>query len=71
LKHKHNLRSQRRNFLIYLSLADELGVVELMVWDENMLTKEYLSEVALQLDDWFKGGEGSALGFDDPSYRVS
>lgn len=31
------------NFQIYLSLADKLGVVELVVWDKNMLTKEHLS----------------------------
>ena len=42
-----------------------------MVWDKDMLTKEYLSKVALPLDDWFKGKEGSALGFNNPSYRVS
>jgi phosphatidylserine decarboxylase len=44
-------------------------VVELVVWDKDMLTKEYLGEVALPLDDWFWGEEGSALGFDDPGNR--
>jgi phosphatidylserine decarboxylase len=28
----------------YLSLADKLGVVELVVWDKDMLSKEYLGE---------------------------
>ena len=28
-------------------------VVELVVLDKDMLTKEYLGEVALLLDDWF------------------
>jgi len=50
------------DFPIYLSLADKLGVVELVVWDKDMLTKEYMGEVALPLDDWFRGEEGSALG---------
>jgi phosphatidylserine decarboxylase len=45
-------------------------VVELVVWDKDMLTKEYLGEVALPLDDWFRGEEGSALGFDDPANQV-
>jgi phosphatidylserine decarboxylase len=39
------------DFPIYLSLAYKLGVVELVVCDKDMLTKEYLSEVALPLDD--------------------
>jgi hypothetical protein len=42
----------------YLSFTDKLGVVELIVWDKNILTKKYLGEVALPLDDWFKGEEG-------------
>jgi phosphatidylserine decarboxylase len=71
LKHEPNLHSQRHDFPTYLCLADELGVAELVVWDKDMLTKEYLGKVALPLDDWFKGKEGSVLGFDNPSYRVS
>ena len=59
------------DFPIYLSLADELGVVEPVVWDKNMLSKEYLGGVSLPPDDGFMGEEGSALGFDDPGNRVS
>ncbi|ETW83451.1 hypothetical protein HETIRDRAFT_474586 [Heterobasidion irregulare TC 32-1] len=51
------------NFPIYLSLADKLGVVELVVWDKDMLKKEYLGEVGLPLEDWFKNG---IYAFDDP-----
>jgi phosphatidylserine decarboxylase len=58
------------DFSIYLSLADKLGVVELVVWDKDMLTKEYLSEVALPLDDWFRVEEGSVIRFDDPGKQV-
>ena len=36
------------DFPISLSLADKLGVVELVVWGKDMLTK-----VASPLDDWF------------------
>jgi phosphatidylserine decarboxylase len=56
------------DFPIYLSLADKLGVVELVVWDKDMLTKEYLGEVALPLDDWFK--QEGVYAFDDPNNQV-
>lgn len=46
------------DFPIYLSLADKLGVLELVVWDKDMLSKEYLGEVALPLDDWFLERDG-------------
>ena len=59
------------NFQIYLSFADKLGMVELMVWYKNMLMKECLGKVALPLDDWFRVAEGWVLGFDNPSHRVS
>ena len=55
------------NFPIYLSLADKLGVVELVVWDKDMLKKEYLGEVGLPLEDWFKNG---IYAFDDPDNEV-
>jgi hypothetical protein len=61
--------SQRRDFPIHISLArgGSRGIT-----DKDMLTvtKEYHGEGALPLDDWF-WGEGSALEFDDPGYRVS
>ena len=50
------------DLLIFLSLADKLGVVELVVWDKDMLTKQYLGEVALPLDDWFRGRKARHLG---------
>ena len=51
------------DFPIYLSLADKLSVVELVVWDnKDMLLKEYLGKVALPLDDWFLDMVSSKLG---------
>ncbi|KAI0067215.1 hypothetical protein BV25DRAFT_1819523 [Artomyces pyxidatus] len=50
-------------FPIYLSLADKLGGVEFVVWDKDLLKKEYMGEHALPLEDWFKG---TAYAFDDP-----
>ncbi|KAF8808440.1 hypothetical protein BYT27DRAFT_7188951 [Phlegmacium glaucopus] len=57
------------DFPIYLSLADKLGVVELVVWDKDMLTKDYLGEVALPLEDWFvdkQTGKERPFDFSDP-----
>ncbi|KAF8881364.1 phosphatidylserine decarboxylase-domain-containing protein [Infundibulicybe gibba] len=59
------------DFPIYLSLADHLGVLELVVWDKDMLTKDYLGEVALPLEDWFTDREGTPrpYAFDDPASK--
>lgn len=48
------------DFPIYLSLADRLGSVELVVWDKDTLKlkKEYVGEVALTLESWFRDGDG-------------
>ncbi|KAG6332884.1 hypothetical protein ID866_6202, partial [Astraeus odoratus] len=52
------------DFTLYLSLADRLGTLEIVVWDKDgMLKKEYLGEVALPLEDWFRDGCG--FGFHD------
>ncbi|KAF9461635.1 phosphatidylserine decarboxylase-domain-containing protein [Collybia nuda] len=55
------------DFPIWLSLADQLGAVELVVWDKDMVGKDYLGESAILLDEWFgREGEGErAFGWDD------
>jgi phosphatidylserine decarboxylase len=61
------------DFPIYLSLAVELGAIKLVVWDKYMITKDYLGEVAILLEDWFSGSyEGAAdvYGFDYPNNKV-
>ncbi|TFK49776.1 hypothetical protein OE88DRAFT_1662429 [Heliocybe sulcata] len=55
------------DFPIYLSLAEKLGTVELIIWDKDMIKKDYLGEASLPLEDWFK--DGHALDFDDPSNK--
>ncbi|KAF8518218.1 phosphatidylserine decarboxylase-domain-containing protein [Gautieria morchelliformis] len=52
------------DFPIYLSLVGALGVLELVLWDKDTFKKEYLGEVALSLEDWFK--DGTSVSFDDP-----
>ncbi|KAG1727715.1 phosphatidylserine decarboxylase-domain-containing protein [Suillus lakei] len=51
------------DFPIYLSLADRLGSVELVVWDKDTLKlkKEYVGEVALTLESWFRDCDGDLL----------
>ena len=56
------------DFPIHLSLADKLGVLELVVWDKDMLKKDYLGEASLQLEDWFK--DGSPKDFGNPNIEV-
>lgn len=56
------------DFPLFLSLADRLGVVELVVWDKDMLMKkDYLGEAGLPLDRWFSNG---VFGFEDPANEV-
>ncbi|KIM40811.1 hypothetical protein M413DRAFT_446183 [Hebeloma cylindrosporum] len=65
----YNPKDATFDFPIYLSLAHQLGVLELVIWDKDMLKKEYLGEVALPLEDWFTdkhGGKDRDFGFDQP-----
>ncbi len=55
-------------FPIYLSLADKLGVIELVIWDKDVLRKDYLGKVSIPLDDWFR--DDNAFPFDDSNNRV-
>ncbi|KAJ7173707.1 phosphatidylserine decarboxylase-domain-containing protein [Mycena filopes] len=41
------------DFPIHLSLVEKLGVVELVVWDKDVLRKDYLGEAGLAVEDWF------------------
>ncbi|THV04718.1 hypothetical protein K435DRAFT_774272 [Dendrothele bispora CBS 962.96] len=57
------------DFPIYLSLADRLGVLELVVWDKDLLKKDYLGEGGVLVSDWFK--EGQKLQWDPESDVIS
>ena len=56
------------DFPIYLSLADKLGVVELVVWDKDVIKKDYLGEAWIPIEDWFR--DGNAFPFNDSSNKV-
>lgn len=61
------------DYPLYLSLADKLGVVEFIVWDKDLMSKDYLGEVSLPLEDWFvdrANGTDRAFAFDDPGNQV-
>jgi hypothetical protein len=55
------------DFPIYLSLSEKIGVLEFVVWDKDMLRKEYLGEHALPLDEWFRG---NVFAYDDLDNQV-
>lgn len=44
-------------------------MLELIVWDKDVLTKDYLGEASISLADWFK--DGAARGFEDPDNDVN
>jgi phosphatidylserine decarboxylase len=58
------------DFPIYLSLAAQSGAVEFVVWDKDVLSKDYMGEVAIPLEDWFGHRDGTGYGFDDPDNKV-
>lgn len=44
-------------------------MLELIVWDKDLVKKEYLGEASLELQDWF--GDKPAKAYDDPDNKVS
>ncbi|KAI0073153.1 hypothetical protein K474DRAFT_1686324 [Panus rudis PR-1116 ss-1] len=62
-----NAKDATFEFPLYLSLADRLGVLELVIWDKDFIKKDYIGEVSIPLEDWFK--DDNAFGFDDPANK--
>ncbi|KIY44255.1 hypothetical protein FISHEDRAFT_67843 [Fistulina hepatica ATCC 64428] len=65
------------DFPIYLSQADSVGIVELVIWDKDYLRKEYLGEAAVCLEDWFDRAtvgatddRAAALSFETANVRA-
>jgi phosphatidylserine decarboxylase len=65
---EYNPKDATFDFPIHMSLAEKLGAIELVVWDKDMLRKEYLGEVSLMLEDWFSNRHG--YGFLDAENKV-
>ncbi|KAF9443222.1 hypothetical protein P691DRAFT_779000 [Macrolepiota fuliginosa MF-IS2] len=60
----YNPKDATFDFPLYLSTADKLGALELVVWDKDVLSKDYLGEAALPLEDWFAD---RPFSFNDPA----
>ena len=56
--------------LKFLRKNDRPGALELVVWDKDMLKKEYLGEAGVPLDKWFGDEQERALAFDDSRNTV-
>jgi hypothetical protein len=55
--------------LSYSTLCNNLIISPLnFSWDKDLLGKEYLGEVSLSREDWFKDG---IVSFEDPQNAVS
>ncbi|KAJ1307812.1 hypothetical protein OPQ81_001894 [Rhizoctonia solani] len=53
-------------FPLFLSTIGSQGSIELVIWDKDRFSKnDYLGEVSLPIDDWFKWNGGNGTGFDD------
>ncbi|CAE7135544.1 unnamed protein product [Rhizoctonia solani] len=53
-------------FPLYLSTIGSQGSIELVVWDKDLFSKnDYLGEVSLPIEDWFKWNGGNGASFDD------
>ncbi|KXN82134.1 Ras GTPase-activating protein 4 [Leucoagaricus sp. SymC.cos] len=63
----YNAKDATFDFPLYLSTADKLGALELIVWDKDVLSKDYLGEAALPLENWFVE---RPFAFSDPQNTV-
>ena len=56
-------------FPISMSLVQTFGSLKLkfVVWDKDMIGKDFLGKNALSINEWFKG---TAIAFDDPNNKV-
>jgi len=55
------------DFPIYTSQMHNLGTLEFVVWDKDMIGKDFLGEYALPVNQWF---QGTAFAFNDPNNQV-
>lgn len=54
------------DFNIYLSVVDKLSGIELIAWDKDTFSKDYLGEAALPLEDWFRDApDGRKYAWED------
>ncbi|KAG9044114.1 hypothetical protein FS837_008759 [Tulasnella sp. UAMH 9824] len=67
LNPKYPQKKATFDFFIYRSNVAYLGALKFAVWDEDLVRDDYLGEVAIPFDKWFKHHRlPLAFGFDDP-----
>lgn len=60
------------DFPLFRSTIGHVGALQFVIWDKDLMSKEYLGEIALAFEDFFKHCEPSpAFAFDDPRNTVS
>ncbi|CEL55676.1 phosphatidylserine decarboxylase [Rhizoctonia solani AG-1 IB] len=53
-------------FPLYFSTIGSQGSIELIIWDKDRFSKnDYLGEVSLPIDDWFKWNGANGAAFDE------
>ncbi|KAF8674083.1 Phosphatidylserine decarboxylase proenzyme 3 [Rhizoctonia solani] len=53
-------------FPLYLSTIGSQGSIELVIWDKDRFSKnDYLGEVSLPIDEWFKWNGGNGAAFEE------
>lgn len=56
-----NAKDATFDFPVYQSVAERLGtLLELVIWDKDVLSKDYLAELPLACSDWFAHNGGAA-----------
>ncbi|KZV90637.1 hypothetical protein EXIGLDRAFT_115009 [Exidia glandulosa HHB12029] len=65
----YNAKDATFDFPVYASVVEKIGsLVEFVVWDKDLIGKDYLGEAGLTASDWFKHNGGlTALAFTAPN----
>ncbi|QRV90019.1 phosphatidylserine decarboxylase family protein [Ceratobasidium sp. AG-Ba] len=59
-------------FPLYFSSIASFGSLELIAWDKDLVAKnDYLGEISLSIDEWFKWNNGNGAAFDDAQLPFS
>ncbi|KAG9039968.1 hypothetical protein FRB95_004440 [Tulasnella sp. JGI-2019a] len=67
LNPEYNSRDATFEFSLYRTTIGHIGALQFVIWDKDLMGKDYLGEAAISFDDLFKHQEPSpAFAFDDP-----
>ncbi|KAG8879321.1 hypothetical protein FRB98_005717 [Tulasnella sp. 332] len=66
LNPEYNSKDATFEFSLYRSTIGNVGALQFVIWDKDLMSKDYLGETALSFEDLFKHQEPSpAYAFDD------